>query len=222
VKHLAGVAGSVVGIVVLAFFSAVPATAAQSSVKITAGCSGTLYCFTPSSITIHDGDTVVWTNTSHVGHTVTRCDAGACNGTGAGTGTDASFTSGNISGGGTLSHTFHGTGTYNYYCQIHGFLVMHGTITVLSASPPPTTSAPTPTTAATGTPATTAAPAAGTPASNVSPSTGSGASPTTVTADAPAELAHTGAPSFAWAGAALFLVALGIALVASQRRRATR
>ena len=28
------------------------------------------------------------------------------------------------------THTFHGVGTYNYYCAIHGFAVMHGSVTV--------------------------------------------------------------------------------------------
>jgi plastocyanin len=219
VQRLAGIFAIVVGCGALVLCAAAPsADAAQSSVTISGACTSGLYCFTPSHVTINDGDTVVWTNVSGVDHTVTRCDPAACNGTGAGTGTDGSFTSANVGAGGgaTFAHTFHGSGTYNYYCQVHGYLVMHGTITVL-ASTPPTTSAPTPTTVSSGTPGTpgtTAAPSSGTSGSNTTS--------TTVAAAAPATLARTGAASSVWAGVGIVLVAAGIALIASQRRRATR
>jgi plastocyanin len=108
-------------------------TSAASSSTVTissTGCSGTLYCYKPGSLTITDGTTVKWSNSTAAPHTVTRCTTTACSGTGPGTGTDSSFTNGSIAGNGSFSHTFHGTGTYNYYCQVHGFAVMHGTITV--------------------------------------------------------------------------------------------
>jgi LPXTG-motif cell wall-anchored protein len=153
---------------------------------------------------------------------VTRCDAPDCNGVGGGTGGDATFTSANIAAGGgsTFSHTFHGAGTYHYYCQVHGYFVMHGTITVLAATPP-TTSAPTPTTVSSGSPATTAAPASGSPGSNTSPTTATGTSPTTV-ATAPGTLAHTGAASAVWTAVGVGLVVVGLALLGGLRRRATR
>jgi plastocyanin len=131
-----------------------PAGAAQSSVTIAGtGCpGGSLFCFTPANITIHDGDTVVWTNQTAAPHTVTRCTAAACAGTGGGTGTDASFTSGNVAAGtgGTFAHTFHGSGSYVYYCTIHGFPLMHGTVTVMASATATTVPAPSVATPAAG------------------------------------------------------------------------
>src|SRR5437899_2766294 len=110
---------------------AVPPVAADTGVTIqNSGCGASTYCFVPSSASVGDAMTVTWTNQSGTNHTVTRCTPGACSGTGAGTGTDSTFTSGNVNApnGSMFSHTFHGPGTYNYYCQIHGYQVMHGTI----------------------------------------------------------------------------------------------
>jgi plastocyanin len=125
---------AVLGLGVLAFAMMTATTtsaASTSTVTISSsGCSGTLYCFKPGSLTVTDGSTVMWSNSTAVPHTVTRCSAAACSGNGPGTGTDSTFTSGSVAANGSFSHTFHGTGTYNYYCQIHGYTVMHGTITV--------------------------------------------------------------------------------------------
>jgi plastocyanin len=121
------------GALTFAILAATTTSAATSStVTISStGCSGTLYCFKPGTLTITDGATVVWSNSTSAPHTVTRCTAAACSGNGPGSGTDSSFTTGSIAAtSGSFSHTFHGTGTYNYYCQVHGFTVMHGTITV--------------------------------------------------------------------------------------------
>jgi plastocyanin len=133
---------------------------ADTAVSISnSGCAGgSAFCFVPSDATVSNGTTVTWTNQSGAPHTVTRCTPSACNGTDGGTGTDAGFTTGSIgaNNGATFSHAFNGGGTYNYYCQIHGFAVMHGTVTVQSAattttqsstspsSTPPATTAPSP------------------------------------------------------------------------------
>ena len=110
---------------------ATPAGAAGGAVTISAsGCGGTLFCYKPSALSVTDGSAVTWTDTTAFPHTVTRCTAAACSGTGPGTGTDSTFTSASVSPNGSTAHTFHGTGTYNYYCSIHGYGVMHGTITV--------------------------------------------------------------------------------------------
>jgi plastocyanin len=122
------------------------------------GCSGTTFCYVPASATVASGDTVTWTNQSGAPHTVTRCDAANCSGTDGGTGTDPSFDMSVASANGTaVNHTFTAAGTYNYYCKIHGFSVMHGTVTVQGQTAP-TTTAPAATT--TTTRATTAPPAA--------------------------------------------------------------
>jgi plastocyanin len=63
-------------------------------------------------------------------HTVSRCTPAACAGHTGGTGTDNGPNSGVINPNGNFSFAFHGAGTYLYYCQIHGFRVMHATIII--------------------------------------------------------------------------------------------
>jgi plastocyanin len=95
------------------------------------GACGQIFCFSPQTLTVTSGTTVTWSNSTSADHTVTRCDTAACP-VGPGTGTDAAFGSGLLGAGQTFSVTFHGLGTYNYYCQIHGYTIMHGTITVVA------------------------------------------------------------------------------------------
>ena len=72
------------------------------------------YAFSPSSITINVGDTIVWTNYDSASHTVTS--------------NDGTFDSGGISTGNTFSFTFTSAGTFNYYCAPHPN--MTGSVTV--------------------------------------------------------------------------------------------
>jgi plastocyanin len=110
-----------------------PALVPKAVVKIVpmASCtSGTLFCYKPAAISVASGTRVVFKNNTTVIHTVTRCTMPACPVSG-GTGTDTGFGSpGTIAAGGTYKFVFHGKGTYVYYCQIHGYSIMHGTITV--------------------------------------------------------------------------------------------
>ena len=126
-----------------------PASAATAvTISGAAGCSGTSFCFVPATATVSGGDTVTWTNQTGVAHTVTRCTAAACNNTDGGTGTGPAFDLSVASANGsTASQSFNGAGTYNYYCKIHGFAVMHGTITVQAAAATTTTAGSTTTTA---------------------------------------------------------------------------
>lgn len=64
------------------------------------------YSFTPRTAVINVGDTVTWTNSGSMMHTVT-----ADNG---------SFDSGTLAPGQSFSHTFTTPGTYTYYCRFHG------------------------------------------------------------------------------------------------------
>jgi LPXTG-motif cell wall-anchored protein len=189
-------------------FWAPEANAASTSITITStGCSGgATFCFSPGNVTVHDGDSATWTNMSAAPHTVTPCSPAVCAGNSAGTGTDASFTSANVAPGATFTHTFHGPGTYLYYCQIHGYAVMHGTITVLAAQQPAPAPAPNP--------QTTAHPTTG--IASATPT--AGATPTATTS--PRALAHTGANTALWMIAAGILVAIGAATVLATRRRA--
>lgn len=92
--------------------------------EIVADMSGN--AFVPGELTITVGDTVTWTNSDTVPHTVTSDDGGPLD-------------SGIIDGGGSWSYTFTEPGTYSFYCEVHPS--MQGTVTVVPAGT--TTTAPT-------------------------------------------------------------------------------
>jgi amicyanin len=70
--------------------------------------------FSPATITVKAGSTVVWSNKDSVQHDVTF-DAGG-------------IASSVLNNGDAFSHTFLTAGTYHYICTIHPF--MHGTVIV--------------------------------------------------------------------------------------------
>jgi plastocyanin len=109
-----------------------PAAAPHVTIKIGHGsqCHPTAsYCFEQTAVSVASGTKVTWKNPTIAPHTVTRCSAVPCNGVGGGTGTDN--LGGSIaSGGGKYTFKFKGKGTYTYYCTVHGYPLMHGTITV--------------------------------------------------------------------------------------------
>jgi plastocyanin len=121
--------------------AAAPTSAAERGVTIGDACGpGPYYfCYSPPTLTVSSGDRVTWTNNSitPLGHTITRCTPAACGGVSGGTGTDSWPDSGTIRQGQTYSHAFTGAGTYVYYCTIHGYAQMHGTITVAGPSATP-------------------------------------------------------------------------------------
>ncbi len=94
--------------------STVPANAV--AVKITGGAGS--FSFSPASVTVPVGGTVVWTNDSGAAHTVTSDTGDAFT-------WDSSAVS---SGGGTFSETFTKAGTFPYHCSFHPS--MHGTVIV--------------------------------------------------------------------------------------------
>jgi len=63
------------------------------------------FAFTPNSVTIPVGGTVMWTNNEIIPHTVTA--------------DDGSFTSDTLNKGDTFSHTFTAAGTVAYHCTYH-------------------------------------------------------------------------------------------------------
>jgi len=75
--------------------------------------------FSPSDLTLSAGQTVEWTNSDSVTHTVTSGTPGN---------PDGVFDSGNISGGGTYCLKFNTAASYDYYCRIH-LSNMTGTLT---------------------------------------------------------------------------------------------
>jgi plastocyanin len=107
-----------------------------TKITILAGlCSGggTEFCFKPESVNIAVGGTVMWTNMTGIGHTTTSCTPSACPGAPANTGTNTFSKSIGAPNGSTASVTFTSPGRYTYYCMIHGYVAMHGKITVFAA-----------------------------------------------------------------------------------------
>jgi LPXTG-motif cell wall-anchored protein len=123
-------------------------------VTIKSGTGACLFCFSPADLTIPAGASVTFTNKSGTDHTVARCTPAACNGVSGGTGTDTTFSNSTVAVpvGVSFDHTFANPGTYVYYCTIHGYAIMHGTITVTAATTTTTATAAAPATATTAAP----------------------------------------------------------------------
>src|SRR4030095_14185470 len=104
-----------------------PAVARGAMVTVTVGNGG--FFFSPSSVTIHPGDTVQWTFSSS-GHTSTSGTPGHPNGL---------WDSGTRNQGAIFTHTFTTAGSFPYYCTPHGSCCnMVGMVRVTSAMPTPT------------------------------------------------------------------------------------
>jgi len=112
-----------------------PHVVSGSTVTVTVGNGG--FFFSPSSVTIHPGDTVVWTWSSS-GHSTTSGSPGMPTGL---------WDSGVRNQGASFMHMFNSAGSFSYYCTPHGACCgMVGTVTVANATPTPTpTPSPTPT-----------------------------------------------------------------------------
>jgi len=93
-----------------------PQSPSESTATATNSVAIDNFAFSPASITIKKGTTVIWTNKDSATHTVTENDGQK--------GPD----SGNLAQGKTYSFTFDAVGTYKYHCAIHPD--MTGTITV--------------------------------------------------------------------------------------------
>ena len=151
---LLGLATALLGLIVLVLQPISASAATAISINEVPNCGTKDFCYTPASASSTVGTQVVWTNQGGSAHTVTRCTAGAC-GTGGGSGTDSTFVnSGTIQPGGKFTHTFTSPGTYVYYCQIHGYTLQRGTITIAGSTGSTTT---TPTTRPSSTTTTTVA-----------------------------------------------------------------
>ena len=87
--------------------------------------------FEPQAVTIKVGDTVTWTNTQLVAHTVT-CDPAKARlpGSAALPAGAAVFDSGELNQDQTFKHQFTVKGEYKYFCILHEEMKMIGTVTV--------------------------------------------------------------------------------------------
>ncbi|MDP4224452.1 MAG: cupredoxin family copper-binding protein [Bacteroidota bacterium] len=66
------------------------------------------FAFSPATLSIAAGDTVVWTNKDGIVHTVTS--------------TGGVFDSKSLANNATFSYIFKNAGTFDYYCTIHPYM----------------------------------------------------------------------------------------------------
>ena len=92
-----------------------PENTSTSGTSQTYNISTQNFAFSPSTLTIKQGDTVKWTNKDSSSHTITS-DSGT------------ELSSPNFGRDGIYSHTFNTAGTFAYHCAIHSN--MKGTIIV--------------------------------------------------------------------------------------------
>jgi len=84
------------------------------------GCEETNSCFSPADITINAGDTVEWFNVDTAAHTVT--------GGSPADGPSGVFDSSLLMADASYAFTFEDTGSYDYFCMVHPWMV--GSVTV--------------------------------------------------------------------------------------------
>jgi amicyanin len=87
--------------------AAAPTPAARVQI-VQPGPEALSWGFDPGSITVHVGDTVTWTNTGGLPHTVTA--------------DDGSFDSELLNSSQTWTHTFDTAGTFAYHCTPHPWM----------------------------------------------------------------------------------------------------
>lgn len=83
-------------------------------------CEETNSCYVPYEIVISPGTQVTWTNDDEAAHTVTSGNPED--------GPDGLFDSALFMAGATFSHTFESSGSYQYFCMVHPWMI--GKVTV--------------------------------------------------------------------------------------------
>lgn len=84
-----------------------------------------------ASVTIQVGETVRWTHSGSVQHTVTSGEgAGGNAGDGLPDGAGQGLDSGTLSSGDTFEFTFNTAGTWTYYCEVHPGIMFEATVVV--------------------------------------------------------------------------------------------
>jgi len=127
------------GVLTLAAIIAIsPSAFGQMSVEVdmakgagssaNADCVAANNCFTPNPVTVAPGTEVEWKNTDTVGHTVT---SGKLTDNDAGSLFDSN---GLIKPGAEFKFTFQKEGTFNYFCQVHPWMVGQVIVSASAAS----------------------------------------------------------------------------------------
>src|SRR6185369_3453896 len=70
--------------------------------------------FSPATIAIEPGQSIIWLNDDTMDHTSTSGPEGS---------PDGNWSSGNLAPGATFAHTFAAAGTFPYYCEYHSGMV---------------------------------------------------------------------------------------------------
>ena len=96
-------------------------------------CVSAKNCFDPNMLSISPGTEVEWKNSDQVSHTVTS-------GNPSDNQTGTVFDSGLIAPGKTFTFTFKNAGTYNYFCQVHPWMM--GEVVVGSSAATTSSAAP--------------------------------------------------------------------------------
>ena len=81
--------------------------------------------FSPATITVSPGTTVIWTNKDAIAHTVTS--------------DNSLFNSGSIGSNGTYSYTFSTAGSFPYHCSIHPMMKATVVVSTTMSTPSPST-----------------------------------------------------------------------------------
>jgi len=111
--------------------SFIPKVFAQGKTVEVAMKQGAKSQFDPETVTIAAGDSVKWTNSGYITHSVTFDPKMASKqGAVALPSGVAPFDSGDIEEDGTFTHTFSVKGTYKYVCKFHEAMGMIGTVIV--------------------------------------------------------------------------------------------
>jgi plastocyanin len=105
----------------LAVASAAPGAPAAAGAAVTISNQA----YSPTSVVVHPGETVTWTNNDQIAHSVTADDGSFDS---AGALCSPSITLGCLQPGQSYAHTFASSGTFSYHCRVHSF--MHGTVVV--------------------------------------------------------------------------------------------
>ena len=91
----------------------------SSTAPLTASVTVNDNFFSPANVTIAAGGKVTWSWTTAASHSVTS-----------GSGTPSGLFDSGVKIGGMFEFTLPTVGTFSYYCTVHGFTAMHGTVTV--------------------------------------------------------------------------------------------
>jgi len=97
------------------------------------GCENSNSCYSPYRITVDEGETISWYNADSAAHTVTAGTPGD--------GPTGEFDSGMMMAGNSFSSKMYSSGTIDYFCMMHPWML--GVVSVTTSYTPPSYTSPT-------------------------------------------------------------------------------